>query len=58
MSPLKADQRDCTPEPPALLDPWWVLTMRRRLRDFQVTGKMEDWYPASRGPEDRPGRAQ
>ena len=41
-----ADPRDLTPEPPAMLDPWWVLTMRKRLIEFRRTGVM-DWYPAS-----------
>lgn len=55
MSPLKADQRDATREPPAYLDPRWILTMRRRLREFQVTGKIEDWYPAKTPGRFAPG---
>jgi hypothetical protein len=46
---LYPDARDATKEPPAMLDPLWVLDMRRRLRNFQATGDL-DWYPASRGP--------
>jgi hypothetical protein len=61
---LFADQRDATKEPPAYLDPRWVLMMRKRLREFQETGRMEwykpnqDWVPASRGREDAPGVVQ
>jgi hypothetical protein len=46
------DQRDMTAEPPAMLDPYWVILMRKRLREFQATGdlswykKSEDWSPA------------
>jgi hypothetical protein len=55
---LHADQRDATKEPPAMLDPYWVLMMRKRLRDFQATGDLswykrdQDWTPAARGRED------
>jgi hypothetical protein len=43
---MTLDARDATPEPPAYLDPLWVLLMRERIRNFQETGKIEDWYPA------------
>jgi hypothetical protein len=55
---LFADARDATKEPPAYLDPRWVLMMRKRLREFQETGRMEwykrveDWSPAK-----TPGRS-
>jgi hypothetical protein len=41
-----------------MLDPYWVLMMRKRLRDFQATGDLswykrdQDWTPAARGRED------
>lgn len=39
------DSRDFTPNPPAMLDPHWVLTMRRRIQRFRETG-IVDWLPA------------
>lgn len=39
---MSLDFRDRTPEPPALLDPYWVLRMRARLRTYQETGSV-DW---------------
>jgi hypothetical protein len=57
------DQRDMTAEPPAMLDPYWVILMRKRLRHFQETGEMEwykgveDWTPSAslQGREDASG---
>jgi len=46
MSPTK-DPRDKTPEPPAYLDPFWVLRMRKRLIEFASTGEIE-WYKQGR----------
>jgi hypothetical protein len=45
MKPKTIDPRDLSPEPPAYLDPYWALTMRRRLIEFASTGNL-DWYPA------------
>lgn len=55
---MSLDSRDYSKEPPAMLDPLWVLLMRERLRNFQATGnlewyagKVEDWSPAkTQGP--------
>lgn len=54
------DLRDMTPEPPAMLDPWFVLRNRERARIYLATGEwtwpklppmeVEDWSPAARGP--------
>ena len=50
------DSRDFTRDPPAYLDPHFVLLMRERLRNFQATGNLdwykraEDWMPGSRAP--------
>jgi hypothetical protein len=60
---LYADARDATKEPPAYLDPRWILMMRKRLREFQETGRMEwykgveDWTPSAslQGREDASG---
>lgn len=41
------DARDFTKAPPAVLEPEWVLTMRKRLVEFGQTGKAE-WYKAKR----------
>ena len=40
---------DQTQEPPAYLNPRWILKMRERLEEYKRTGRM-DWFPASRGP--------
>ena len=40
------DTRDFTKEPPANLDPRWVLSMQRRLKAYRDTGSL-DWYEAS-----------
>ena len=40
---ISADSRDYTPDPPAYLDPRWVLSMQRRLKAYRDTGRM-DWY--------------
>jgi hypothetical protein len=45
---LCADGRDRTPEPPAYLDPRWVLCMQRRIRNFKDTGDLE-WYRPKTG---------
>lgn len=34
----KPDQRDATPEPPALLNPWSVRYMRRMIQDAMENG--------------------
>lgn len=40
------DARDATRTPPAMLDPRWVLLMRRRLDRFRETGVV-DWFRLS-----------
>lgn len=45
------DGRDATPEPPAYLDPLWVLLMRERLKRYQETGEV--WFRPSGGPSDK-----
>lgn len=37
------DSRDYTPEPPAILDPLWVISMRSRLAEYVTTGNL-NWY--------------
>ena len=60
---MTLDARDATKEPPAYLDIPWILLMRKRLKEFQETGRMEwykrdqDWDPAARGREDAPDSA-
>jgi hypothetical protein len=45
----KPDGRDATPEPPAYLDPLWVLKMRRLVRKFAETGILNwnEWRQAA-----------
>ena len=40
-----SDPRDYTPEPPAYLDPRWVLDMRKRLQEAAKAG-----FPAREWP--------
>lgn len=35
----KSDQRDATPEPPAYLDPHFILRNRRRAQQYLATGE-------------------
>ena len=37
------DYRDFTPDPPAILDPLWILKMRQRVKAFISTGDLA-WY--------------
>lgn len=43
------DQRDATPDPPAYLNPYWVIKMRRLIRKFAETGviDLEEWRAAA-----------
>lgn len=45
-SAASLDARDATKKPPAYLNPYWVLRMRRRLERFKISGSV-DWFPST-----------